>query len=124
MPKTRRHRRQTRKTRKGKGSRRGGSRRFFPSETAEITAVRNILNRYETVSTDEKIRLLPEVCETLLMSRFVFKTERFYNILLEKLNVFKQDYRLQQFIHLIDETIDHAHRAHAGEFNSMSASRY
>jgi hypothetical protein len=80
------------------------------------------LNWLNGTLSDETIALVPEICEILLRSRFAFKQNPFYSIILGKLGEFKREPRLEHRIPLIDETIDHAHRARAGEFNSLPAS--
>ncbi len=133
MPKTRRQRqtrnaRKGKSTRKGKCSRRGGSRSFYPSEIAERMKIGRILIKLDGLNwlngelSDETIALAPEICEILLRSRFAFKKNPFYSIILGKLEEFKREPRLEHLMPLIDETIDHAQRARAGEFNSLPTS--
>ena len=122
MSKSRRNRKS--RNRKSRQSRKGGSRRFFPSQADEVRSIQSIQQRFQNATMDEKVRLIPELCDTFLMSRYIFKNERFYNTSLAKMQEFRGEPALRQFIPLIDETLDHMERAHRGEFNSMPASRY
>jgi hypothetical protein len=71
------------------------------------------LNGLNGALSDEIIGFVPELCEILLRSRFAFKKDPFYSIILGKLEEYKRDPRLHHLMPLIDETIAHAHRARA-----------